>query len=296
MQTIISPEAMQKLAMEWRRAGKKIGFVPTMGFLHEGHMSLVKKARSSADIVVLSIFVNPLQFGPKEDFEKYPRDFERDAELCRQNGVDIIFNPSVQEMYPGAAGASSPDNTVFIDENDLSKQLCGRSRPNHFRGVLTVVGKLFNIVLPDAAVFGQKDAQQAILIRRMIHNLNFPVRMIVAPIVRERDGLAMSSRNAYLSPEERREATCLSAALKKARGLYRAGERDAAVIRTAMSEHIAKFKSAAMDYIEIVWENDLKPLDKISGENILIALAVRIGKTRLIDNLPLPDDRPGNLP
>lgn len=298
---------MRQIAFTLRRQGRTIGFVPTMGFLHEGHVSLVRLARREADVVVLSIFVNPLQFGPKEDFTRYPRDFARDTELCRQNGVDIIFNPSVQDVYPGFAdspsrsamaerGASLSDHTVFIDENDLSKQLCGAFRPGHFRGVLTVVGKLFNLVLPDAAVFGQKDAQQAILIRRMIHDLNFPVRMIIAPIVRESDGLAMSSRNAYLSPDERRAATCLSAALKLVRRLYRSGERDGTVLKTAMFDLISKVKSAALDYIEIVEEHNLKSLDKISGGNILIALAVRIGKTRLIDNLPLPDDRLGNLP
>ncbi|MDP2932726.1 MAG: pantoate--beta-alanine ligase [bacterium] len=300
MEIINSPEMMRKMAVELRRQGRTIGFVPTMGFLHEGHLSLVRLARREADVVVLSIFVNPLQFGPKEDFEKYPRDFARDTELCRQNGVDIVFNPSAQDMYPGfdkgSAEASLPDNTVFIDENYLSKQLCGKSRPGHFRGVLTVVGKLFNLVLPDAAVFGQKDAQQAILIRRMIRDLNFPVRMIMAPIIRENDGLAMSSRNAYLSPDERRAAVCLSAALKSARRLYRSRERDCKTLKSAMFDLISKVKSASIDYIEIVGEHNLKPLDKINGGDILIALAVRIGKTRLIDNLPLPDDRLGNLP
>lgn len=300
MQTVNSPVIMQKMAADLRRSGRKIALVPTMGFLHEGHISLVRLARRAADVVVLSIFVNPLQFGPQEDFEKYPRDFARDAELCRQGGVDIIFNPSVQDMYPGFAEgyaeASLSGNAVFIDENDLSKQLCGASRPGHFRGVLTVVGKLFNIVLPDAAVFGQKDAQQAILIRRMVRDLNFPVRVIVAPIIRERDGLAMSSRNAYLGPDERRAATCLSSALKSARRLYRAGERDCAALKTAMVGLVAKVKPASIDYVEIVGVDNLKPLDKAGGEDILIALAVRIGKTRLIDNLPLPDDRLANLP
>jgi pantoate--beta-alanine ligase len=296
MQTISSPEIMQNTALELRRQGKRIGLVPTMGFLHEGHISLVKLARREADIVVLSIFVNPLQFGPNEDFEKYPRDLARDTELCRKNGVDIIFNPSAKDMYPDSIGASPSGNTVFVNEDDLSKQLCGKSRPGHFRGVLTVVAKLFNIVLPDLAVFGQKDAQQAILIRRMIHDLDFPVRMIIAPIIRESDGLAMSSRNAYLGPEERRAATCLSAALKEARRLYRAGEHDGKILKAEISAIISKEKSAAIDYVEIVGGHDLKPLDKIGKENILIALAVRIGKTRLIDNLPLPDDRLGDLP
>jgi len=299
---------MQKTALELRRQGRKIGFVPTMGFLHEGHISLVRIARSEADVVVLSIFVNPRQFGPKEDLEKYPHDFARDSELCRQNGVDIIFHPSIHDMYPGfarseaserakgSAEASSSDSTVFIEENDLSKQLCGASRPGHFSGVLTVVGKLFNLVLPDVAVFGQKDAQQAVLVRHMINDLDFPVRMIIAPIIREHDGLAMSSRNVYLSPDERRDAVCLSAALRLARRLYRSDERDYTVLKSAMSDLIANVKSALIDYIEIVGAHNLKPIHKIENEDILIALAVRIGNTRLIDNLPLPDDRLGNLP
>ena len=289
MQIISSPEIMQKTALELRRQGHRIGFVPTMGFLHEGHISLGRLARREADVLVFSLFVNPLQFGPQEDFAGYPRDLARDTELSRQSGVDIIFNPSAQDMY-------LPANTVFIDENDLEKQLCGKSRPGHFRGVLTVVGKLFNLVLPDLAVFGQKDAQQAVLIRKMIRDLNFPVRMIIAPIIRESDGLAMSSRNAYLSPEERRAATCLSAALKSARRLYRSGERNCAVLKAAMIDLIAKVGLASIDYVEITGGRDLKPLDKISTGEILIALAVRIGQTRLIDNLPLPDDRLGNLP
>jgi pantoate--beta-alanine ligase len=263
--------------------------VPTMGFLHEGHISLVRIARGEADVVVLSIFVDPRQFGPKEDFEKYPHDLAWDSELCRQNGVDIIFHPSVQDMY-------SSSFKVFIDENELSKQLCGASRPGHFSGVLTVVGKLFNLVLPDVAVFDQKDAQQAVLVRHMINDLDFPVRMIVAPIIRESDGLAMSSRNVYLSPDEKRDAVCLSAALRLARRLYRSDERNYTVLKSAMSDLIANVKSALIDYIEIVGAHNLKPIHKIENEDILIALAVRIGNTRLTDNLPLPDDRPGNLP
>ena len=289
MQIINSPAEMQMTALELRRQGRKIGYVPTMGFLHDGHISLVRLARREADVVVLSIFVNPRQFGPKEDLAKYPRDLARDSELCRQNGVDIIFQPSVQDMYQSSF-------SVFIDENDLSKQLCGASRPDHFGGVLTVVGKLFHLVLPDAAVFGQKDAQQVVLVRHMINDLDFPVRMIVAPIIRESDGLAMSSRNVYLSPDERRDAVCLSAALRLARRLYRSNERDYTVLKAAMSDLITKVKSAQVDYIEIVGAHNLKPMHKIENEDILIVLAVRIGKTRLIDNLPLPDDRLGNLP
>jgi pantoate--beta-alanine ligase len=288
MQIINSPAEMQKAALELRRRGRKICLVPTMGFLHEGHISLVKIARRESDVVILSIFVNPLQFGPKEDLVKYPRDFERDCELCRRNGVDIVFNPSARNMYPSGF-------SMYVDENDLSKRLCGASRPGHFSGVLTVAGKLFNIVLPDVTVFGQKDAQQAILIQRMIQNLDFPVRMIVAPIVREKDGLAMSSRNVYLGAAGRRDALCLSAALKLARKLYRSGERDCAVVKDAMRGLISNAKSARIDYIEIVDGNSIKPIKKIGRGNILLAMAVRIGKTRLIDNLPLPDDHLANL-
>ena len=286
---------MQKTALALRRQGRQIGFVPTMGFLHEGHLSLVEIARRDADVVVLSIFVNPRQFGPNDDLAKYPRDLKRDSELCAQKGVDIIFNPSVDDMYPVLAKASSSYFNVFIDEKDLSRQLCGASRPGHFSGVLTVVAKLFNLVLPDVAVFGQKDAQQAILIQRMIHDLDFPVRIIVAPIVRENDGLAVSSRNVYLSPDERRAALCLSAALRLARNLYRSNERDCGVIKSAMSKLVKKVKLARIDYLEIVGTHNLRPIKKIGSDDVLIALAVHIGNTRLIDNLPLPGDQLANL-
>lgn len=252
-------------------------------------MSLARLARREADIVVLSIFVNPLQFGPNEDFKRYPRDMRRDSLLCRRNGVDVVFYPSVSGMYPC-------EQSVAVDENRVSAFLCGRMRPGHFRGVLTVVAKLFNIVQPDVAVFGQKDAQQAALIGRMVCELNFPVKMIVGPIVREKDGLAMSSRNAYLNQVERRDALCLSAALRAARSLYRAGERGSTAIKRAMLNVIAPVRTAAVDYIEIVDRETFAPLDRIGRRGALVALAVKIGKTRLIDNLPLPDDRLGNLP
>ncbi|MFH1476440.1 MAG: pantoate--beta-alanine ligase [Verrucomicrobiota bacterium] len=297
MQIINSPEEMQKMALEWRREGRRIGFVPTMGCLHEGHMALVQLARTEADVVVLSIFVDPTQFGPKEDYKRYPHDLSWDSELCRQNGVEVIFHPSVQDMYPGLAETGLSSHTVCIDENDLSKKLCGAFRPGHFHGVLTVAAKLFNIILPNVAVFGQKDAQQAILVRHMIHDLNFPVNLIAAPIIREKDGLAMSARNSYLSPDERRDAVVLSAVLKLARRLYREGERNCETIKEAMRELIAKRASAAeIEYIEIVDAHTLNPVHKIRGENDLVALAVRIGQTRLIDNLPLPDDRLSGLP
>ncbi|MDP2989327.1 MAG: pantoate--beta-alanine ligase, partial [Kiritimatiellota bacterium] len=271
-----------------RRAGKRIGLVPTMGFLHEGHLSLIKLARRQADVVIMSIFVNPTQFGPNEDFSRYPRDFERDRALCAAAGVDIIFNPAPEAMYP--AGYS-----VYVEENALSKGLCGASRPGHFRGVLTVVAKLFNLTLPDVAVFGQKDAQQVRLIQQMARDLNFPVTIVLAPIIRESDGLAKSSRNTYLSPAERREALGLQQALKTARRLYREGERDARRIIAAMKAGIEQIPSARVDYIEIVDLDTLLPVQQISAA-ILVALAVYIGKTRLIDNLTLPEDGLSNLP
>jgi len=306
MQIINSPVEMQQAALALRRQGRTIGLVPTMGFLHAGHLSLVEIARRESDAVVLSIFVNPRQFGPHEDLAKYPRDLERDSALCRRNGVDYIFNPPPGAMYPGyapdrsesrsSAAASPAGYGVFLDENDISKRLCGASRPGHFSGVLTVVAKLFNIVLPDAAVFGQKDAQQAALIERMVADLNCPVKIIRAPIVREKDGLAMSSRNVYLSAAERADALCLSRALKLARRLYRAGERDCGAIMRAMAALVGKVESARIDYIEIVGAHDFKPVRDAGPGAIVAMLAVRIGNTRLIDNLPLPDDRLSNLP
>jgi len=288
MNVITSLEDMQKTALARRQAGQRIGLVPTMGFLHEGHLSLVKLARRQADVVVLSIFVNPTQFGPNEDFSRYPRNFERDRALCAAAGVDIIFNPAPEAMYP--AGYS-----VYVEETTLSKGLCGASRPGHFRGVLTVVAKLFNLTLPDVAVFGQKDAQQARLIQQMAHDLDFPITIVLAPIIRESDGLAMSSRNTYLSPTERREALCLHQALKTARQLYRKGERDARRIVAAMQALIEPIASARVDYIEIVDRDTLQPASRLDTP-VLVALAIYIGKTRLIDNLPLPDTALSNLP
>ncbi len=282
MKIITSTEDMQKTALALKRAGKRIGLVPTMGFLHEGHLSLIKLARRQADVVVLSIFVNPTQFGANEDFSRYPRDFERDRALCAAAGVDIIFNPVPEAMYP--AGYS-----VYVEENVLSKGLCGASRPGHFRGVLTVVAKLFNLTLPDMAVFGQKDAQQVRLIQQMARNLNFPTTIVLAPIIRESDGLAKSSRNTYLSPAERREALCLPQALQTARRLYREGDRDAHQIIAAMKAGIEQIPSARIDYIAIVDRDTLQRVPRLDTP-VLVALAVYIGKTRLIDNLLLPDD------
>jgi len=259
-----------------RQASKRIGFVPTMGYLHEGHLTLVDIARANSDIVVLSIFVNPTQFAPNEDLERYPRDFVRDERLARERGVDLLFYPDEQEMYP------QPYYTYVITEQ-LSKVLCGISRPTHFRGVTTVVCKLFNIVQPDVAIFGQKDAQQAIIIRRMVMDLNFPIEIIVAPIVRESDGLAMSSRNVYLSPEERIQAPVIYQALQAARKAVAKGERRAAVIHGLIAEKIKTASLARVDYIEIV---DGVTLERVTEINpgAFAAVAVFFGKTRLIDN------------
>lgn len=238
--------------------------------------------------MVLSIFVNPIQFGPNEDFNQYPRNFDRDCRLCEQEGVDIIFHPSVESMC-------LQDPAVFVEETALSKGLCGCLRPGHFRGVLTVVAKFFNLIQPQVAVFGEKDAQQVRLIQQMVRDLNFPIRIIFGPIVREPDGLAMSSRNTYLSTAERRDALCLVQSLQLARSLYRQGERDAGKIISAMTQKIRDIPSAAIDYIEVVDDATLQPVQTLNGA-VLIALAVRIGKTRLIDNLMLPDDHLCQIP
>jgi pantoate--beta-alanine ligase len=276
MRTIRTPREMQSAALALRGDGKRIGLVPTMGYLHEGHLSLIRIARQHADVVVVSIFVNPTQFGPNEDLAKYPRDFERDERLCREAGTDIVFYPSAADMYP-------PDHSVFVVEEKLSRGLCGASRPGHFRGVCTVVAKLFNLVLPDAAVFGEKDGQQLRVIERMVRDLDFPVRIVRGPTVREADGLAMSSRNVYLSPEERRQALCLRKALDRAEAMCRDGERDAEKVRKVLCEIIAEAPLARMDYVEIVDDATLEPVQALDRP-CLVALAVFVGKTRLIDN------------
>lgn len=276
MKTVKSSVEMRGAAVQARRAGDTIGFVPTMGSLHEGHLSLVRTARRHCRLVVASIFVNPIQFGPSEDLANYPRDLARDEDMCARCGVDILFCPSVDDMY-------GPNHSVYVMETELSRVLCGVSRPDHFRGVATVVAKLFNIVQPDVAVFGQKDYQQAKIVERMVHDLSFPVRIVVSPTMRECDGLAMSSRNAYLSPGERIEAVCLSRALQLAGSMCSEGIRDADRIREAMVKIIGSQPSAAIDYVEIVDPETLKPVVSIQAR-ALIALAVRIGRTRLIDN------------
>lgn len=269
---------MQSAAQELHRAGKAVGFVPTMGYLHEGHLSLLEIARRNAQVVAVSIFVNPAQFGPNEDLAAYPRDFERDEKLCRQAGADLLFYPTPENMY-------LPEHSIWVDEESLSGVLCGASRPGHFRGVCTVVAKLLNIVLPDCMILGEKDAQQLRVLRRMVRDLNFPVRIIPGPTVREADGLAMSSRNKYLTPDERKEAVCLFRALEKARALFRAGERDAVRLKSAMQTVIGA-TSGRTDYIELVDDETLRPV-KMLEKPALAALAVRFSAARLIDNTVL---------
>lgn len=266
--------------IDWlKRRGRSIGFVPTMGFLHEGHLSLIKKAIKDSDYVVVSIFVNPTQFGPGEDFKRYPRNLRRDLMLCRENRVNMVFAPDSRSMYP-------ENFSTYVNTEGLVEGLCGASRPGHFRGVATVVTKLFNIVTPDIAYFGQKDAQQAIVIERIVRDLDMPVKIRVMPTVREKDGLAMSSRNAYLNPDERIQALSLYKSLRLARDLYKSGERDPKKIIARMRRLILGQKDASIDYISMVDPGDLTDVKKISGET-LVAIAVRIGKTRLIDNIIL---------
>lgn len=278
MEILTTAQQMQQRAATLRAQGQTIGFVPTMGYLHEGHLSLVRLARQHADVVVVSIFVNPTQFGPNEDFERYPRDFERDEQVCREAQVDIIFYPSISELY-------ASDASTWVVEERLSRGLCGASRPGHFRGVCTVVAKLFHIVQPHIAVFGEKDGQQLRIIERMVRDLHFPVRIVRGPTVREPDGLAMSSRNAYLSPDERKQAVVLKRALDKAEQLVREGiERDAERLKAAMQNVIEHAPDARIDYIEIVDDQTLEPVQTVDRP-CMVALAVFIGKTRLIDNL-----------
>ncbi|WP_408033235.1 pantoate--beta-alanine ligase [Thermotoga caldifontis] len=267
---------MKQISESERAAGKKIGFVPTMGYLHEGHLSLVRRCRQENDVVVVSIFVNPTQFGPNEDYASYPRDLNRDLSMLQAENVHYVFVPSVEEMYP-------PNYSTYVVEESLSKYLCGKSRPTHFRGVCTVVTKLFNIVKPHRAYFGQKDAQQFRIIRRMVRDLNMDVEVIECPIVREPDGLAMSSRNVYLVGEERKQALALYQSLKIAEQLYRAGERSAERIKEKMLEHFAKFNLVRVDYVEIVDEETLQPVERLEGK-VLVAVAAWVGKARLIDN------------
>ena len=279
MKTVTAVAGMKALCREWRGAGLTVGLVPTMGFLHEGHLSLVRESRRRCAVTVVSVFVNPAQFGPGEDFQTYPRDFAQDAALLEREGVDAIFHPAVPEMYP-------PGYKTHVEVSDLQDRLCGRSRPGHFRGVCTVVLKLFEIVGPDLAFFGWKDAQQVVILKRMAADLDLDVEIAACPIVRESDGLAMSSRNTYLDPAERRAALVLSRSLAEARSLVEAGERDAGRLTAAVRSVIEAEALARVDYVEAVDAQTLEPLSRLEGD-VLIAEAVHIGRTRLIDNLRL---------
>jgi pantoate--beta-alanine ligase len=278
VEVIKSIKKMQGIARDLRMAGKTIGLVPTMGALHEGHLSLIRKAVKENDVSVASIFVNPVQFGPKEDFKRYPRQINKDLAFCRKSGLDFIFCPRLKDIYPTGY-------KTFIEVKELSDVLCGAIRGRgHFRGVATVVAKLFNITQPSCAYFGQKDAQQAVIIKKMVSDLNMPVKVRVMPIIREKDGLALSSRNIYLSREERKDALALSAALHIAGDLVKSGASDADKIIRKIKEIIKTKKTAKVDYISIVDPDNLKPVKEITGR-CLITLAAWIGKTRLIDNI-----------
>ena len=271
-----SIKRVREQVREWRKEGLTVGLVPTMGYLHEGHKSLIDKAVEQNDKVVVSVFVNPMQFGPTEDLESYPRDMDRDAALCEKAGAALIFHPEPEEMYD--------DNfSSFVDMNTLTGGLCGKTRPIHFRGVCTVVAKLFNIVTPDRAYFGQKDAQQLAVISHMVNDLSFGIEIVGCPIIREEDGLAKSSRNTYLSEDERKAALVLSRSLKEGKKLVDDGEKDAAKVKKTITDIIEKEPLAKIDYVEVVDWNTLEPVEKIDGP-ILTAIAVYIGKTRLIDN------------
>ena len=276
MKTIENISRMSTFVKMMKKEGKSIGLVPTMGYLHEGHLSLVKAAKKHTDVVIMSIFVNPLQFGPKEDFEKYPRDLKHDEEAAREAGVDVVFYPSGKDMYPEGYA-------TYVTVEKLTGSLCGESRPGHFRGVATVVTKLFNIVKPEVAYFGQKDMQQAMIIKKMASDLNMETEVKVMPVFREKDGLAMSSRNKYLSAAERSDAAVIHQSLKNAEMLIKNGERDAGKIIKAVEDMIKTKQSARIEYVQLVDTRELKSVKTITGE-IALAVAAFVGKTRLIDN------------
>ena len=279
VRTYTTVEEMRAASRAARLGGLRVGLVPTMGALHEGHLSLVRAAQAQCEAVAVSIFVNPLQFGPNEDLAKYPRTFEHDCELLEQEDVDFLFAPSVEEMYPEKA-------ITYVTVEGLSEKLCGRSRPGHFQGVTTVVAKLFHIVEPDLAFFGQKDAAQATIIRRMVRDLNFPVEIIVCPIVREVDGLAMSSRNAYLNPQERKSALVLYRALKEIQRKFEQSEHSPFQLIEAGTQVLVQEPGVRLDYLEIVDPDTLDPVEKITS-TVLVAVAAFVGGTRLIDNVVL---------
>lgn len=276
MKIVETIKEVREQVKAWRKEGLSVGLVPTMGYLHEGHKSLIDRAVAENDRVVVSVFVNPMQFGVGEDLESYPRDMERDAALCEAAGASLVFHPEPSEMYP-------EDFSSFVDMSTLTGGLCGKTRPIHFRGVCTVVSKLFNIVLPDKAYFGQKDAQQLAVIRHMVNDLSYGIEIVGCPIIREEDGLAKSSRNTYLNEDERKAALILSQSLAEGKKALEAGEKDAKKLQSIIIEKIKTEPMAKIDYVEVVDWNTLEPVDTVDG-SVLVAMAVYIGKTRLIDN------------
>lgn len=276
MQIVKTINEVRSAVKQWKKEGLSVGLVPTMGFLHEGHKSLIERAVKENDRVVVSDFVNPTQFGPNEDLASYPRDLDRDAKLCEDAGAALLFNPEPEEMY-------FEDRTTSVNMEGLTKELCGKSRPIHFSGVCTVVSKLFHIVTPDRAYFGQKDAQQLAVIKRMVRDLNFDIEIVGCPIIREEDGLAKSSRNTYLSDEERKAAVILNQSLKIGKEMVEKGEKDAAKVKEAIVKNLTTEPLAKIDYVEVVDFNTIEPISTIKG-SVLTAIAVYIGKTRLIDN------------
>lgn len=283
MNIISDIATMQQTASRLRREGKTIGVVPTMGYFHGGHLSLMRRARAECDVVIVTLFVNPTQFGPHEDFSSYPRDFERDCQWAEAEGVDILFAPTTEAMYPDGY-------ETYVQVEKLTQPLCGASRPGHFRGVTTIVAKLFHLTQPHRAYFGLKDYQQCKVIQKMVKDLNFDITIVPCPIVREPDGLAMSSRNAYLSPAERQAALSLYRSLRHAEQIVEAGERDARAVRDAVQAMIAAEPLAQIDYVAVADAETLQPVEKIE-QPTLIALAVKIGRARLIDNTVVDADR-----
>ena len=280
MQVIKQIEQLKQVVRDVKRQGKTVGLVPTMGYLHEGHLTLMRRARQEQGLVIATLFVNPLQFGPQEDYADYPRDLARDCELAESTGIDVLFAPAVDEMYPAGNGKT----LTFVDVEKITASLCGASRPGHFRGVATVVTKLFNIAEADVAYFGQKDAQQVAVIRRMAEDLNMNVKIVAVPIVRESDGLAMSSRNKYLDSAQRQAALVLSRSLERAATLLAAGERDSSLIVATVRDLISQEPLAEIDYVSLVDPLTMEALDRVETR-ALLALAVKFGKTRLIDNM-----------
>ncbi len=280
MQLVTEPQDFQRLALQARCAGRVTSLVPTMGYYHEGHLSLMRWARENSDFLLVSLFLNPAQFGPGEDLQSYPRDFERDQELARQQGADVLFAPQVEQMYP--AGFDT-----WVEVRGLGSYLCGKSRPGHFQGVCTVVSKLFNLALPSLAVFGQKDWQQLAIIKQMAKDLSLPVQVVGRPIVREQDGLAMSSRNSYLDPEQRRQASGISAGLRQAQDWVAKGCRSRTELLTGLQEfYQEQIPAGQIDYLELVHPQWLSPVEEVHGQ-ALLAVAVYLGRARLIDNILL---------